>query len=94
LQSERASVIKVLIRFETSVFGGIQMRKDGRKGRKKLVGAVLLGASVVGTTMTLPEKVAIGAGVEVQLGPNGIPLLGQGNKTADDHRDDKAIHDY
>ena len=70
------------------------MRKDGRKGRKKLVGAVLLGASVVGTTIALPEKAAIGAAVEVQLGPTGIPLLGQGNRASDDHRGDQEHRDY
>ena len=70
------------------------MRKDGRRGRKKLVGAVLLGASVVGTTVALPEKVAVAAAVEVQLGPSGIPLLGTGNKTTDDHGDDKNGFEY
>ena len=69
------------------------MKKDGRKSRKKLVGAVLLGASVVGTTIALPEKVAVAAAVEVQLGPNGIPMLGHGNKATHDDRGNEH-HEY
>ncbi|MDF2765875.1 MAG: hypothetical protein K0S81_2869 [Rhodospirillales bacterium] len=63
--------------------------KGQRKG-KKLVGAVLLSASVVGTTIALPERVeAQSAPVQVaQAAGDGIPYLGQGNKTGDDHRNE------
>ena len=55
-----------------------------RKGRKKLVGAVLLGASVVGGSISLPQQVIAAATDEVS---GGIPFIGQGNKTQDHHTD-------
>jgi hypothetical protein len=69
--------------------------KGQRKGKKKLVGAVLLSASVVGTTIALPETVeAQSAPVQVaQAAGDGIPYLGQGNKVSDDHRNDHS-QDY
>jgi hypothetical protein len=66
-----------------------------RKGKKKLVGAVVLSASVIGATIALPEKVeAQSAPVQVAAATNapGIPYLGQGNRSSDDHPNDREPH--
>ena len=66
-----------------------------RKGKKKLVGAVVLSASVIGATIALPEKVeSAPVQVAAATGQPGIPYLGQGNKSTDDHRNENNINGY
>ncbi len=71
-------------------------RKEGvmRKGKKKLVGAVVWSASVIGATVALPEKVESApvqvAGATQQV----IPYLGQGNKAFDDHENYQDVFGY
>jgi hypothetical protein len=72
-------------------------RKEGvmRKGKKKLVGAVVLSASVIGATVALPEKVeSAPLQIAAATGQPAIPYLGGGNKDYDDHRSDNTINGY
>ena len=64
-----------------------------RKGKKKLVGAVVLSASVIGATVTLPEKADAQSGyVQLAGATVAIPYLGERNKDFDDHTGDDTFY--
>jgi hypothetical protein len=70
-------------------------RKEGvmRKGKKKLVGAVVLSASVIGATIALPQQVeSAPVQVAAATGQPAIPYLGQGNRNSDDHPSDRTFY--
>ena len=65
-----------------------------RKVKNNIVGAVLLRASVIGATVTMPEKVAAQSGyVQLAGATLAIPYLVERNKDFDDHTGDSGF-DY